>query len=433
MTMRITPLDKWIKEKTNLDKLTADALRGYQLEKLRSIIRYAKARGRFYSGHFVTSCEIETFSDFEALPYTTADDISRNPYDFLCVPPDEVSRIVTLHTSGTTGGSKRVFFTQEDQELTVEFFRHGMSTFTLRGERVLLFMPGESPGGVGDLLTRGLARLDAETRVYGPITDYEDAHRALLEYDPRVLVGLPSQLCRLARETAGLVRLKSVLLASDYISPALATAIGECWGCGVFMHYGLTESGLGGAVSCQAHAGYHMRENDLYFEIIDPATGRMLPDGEYGEVVFTTLNRSAMPLIRFRTGDCSRILAAPCPCGSGLRRFERIIGRINEPVRLRSGYALSITELDDILYKYPEITAFSADLTDDGNGDETLIITIKLRKDSAPLPTIPELYSLPVKVITKKGAPDIPSSGVIKRCINSSFHDPYSPPDLLRV
>ena len=93
------------------------------------------------------------------------------------------------------------------------------------------------------------------------------------------------------------------------------------------MHYGMTETGLGGAVSCSSHAGYHIREADLYFEIIDPETGQRQPDGKRGEIVFTTLNRRGMPLIRYRSGDISQILVQKCPCGSIIRRFGNIEDR----------------------------------------------------------------------------------------------------------
>ena len=113
-----------------------------------------------------------------------------------------------------------------------------------------------------------------------------------------------------------------MLLSADYVSPACRELLKESWGCAVFEHYGMTETGLGGAVSCEAHYGYHPREADLLFEIVDPATGRPLPPGERGELVFTTLTRRAMPLIRYRTGDFSRFFPEPCPCGTGLLTLD---------------------------------------------------------------------------------------------------------------
>jgi phenylacetate-coenzyme A ligase PaaK-like adenylate-forming protein len=92
----------------------------------------------------------------------------------------------------------------------------------------------------------------------------------------------------------------------------------------VYEHYGMTEMGLGGAMACEKRDGYHPREADLLFEIIDPCTGEVLPEGEYGEIVFTTLTRQAMPFIRYRTGDFSRWLPGLCGCGSILKRLDKV-------------------------------------------------------------------------------------------------------------
>ncbi|MCL2202272.1 MAG: AMP-binding protein [Oscillospiraceae bacterium] len=287
----------------------------------------AIARSRFYRKHFSSFSHIRTIADFENLPFTTPEHITQDAGSFLCVSPDEVSRIVTLATSGTTGKNKRLFFTESDQELTIDFFHHGMSTFTAPGDNVMIFMPGQAPGGVCDLLARALHRLGAEGRIFGGISDYESAALALKKFCPDVVVGMPKQVHQLATAMGFGFSCKSVLLASDFISDDCVSSVSAAWDCEVFTHYGLTESGLGGAVSCRAHSGYHMREADLYFEIIDPVTEKTLPDGEYGEIVFTTLSTKAMPLIRYRTGDHSRILSKRCPCGSIIRRFESISDR----------------------------------------------------------------------------------------------------------
>ncbi|MCL2227976.1 MAG: AMP-binding protein [Oscillospiraceae bacterium] len=325
--MLITPLDKWICGKLGFSQLSSDELCRYRLGKLRENVCYARAQGKFYREKLRDFGDVVSFDDFEKLPFTMPEDVSQNPHDFLCVPLDDISRIVTLSTSGSTGKNKRLFFTSEDLELTIDFFHHGMSTFTAPGDRVMIFMPGQSAGGVCDLLVRGLGRLGANSFVYGAISDFGDARRAALDFCPTVLVGLPKQMNRLAEESMGDLCLKSVLLASDFISPSFVSAIEGAWSCKVFMHYGLTESGLGGAVSCAAHEGYHMREADLYFEIIDPVSGEVLPSGELGEIVFSTLTRKGMPLIRYRTGDISRIIAGRCACGSAIRRFDQIADR----------------------------------------------------------------------------------------------------------
>ena len=112
--------------------------------------------------------------------------------------------------------------------------------------------------------------------------------------------------------------------------------------------------GYGGGVECECLNGYHLRENHLYFEIIDPITGESASDGEYGEVVFTTLNRQAMPLIRYRTGDMARFLSKPCACGTFLRTMEKVRGRIENKVQLH-GNEMCLRDFDEILLQYAPI------------------------------------------------------------------------------
>ncbi len=107
----------------------------------------------------------------------------------------------------------------------------------------------------------------------------------------------------------------------------LRSAMEASWGCRVLDHWGMTETCFGGGVECLSRCGYHLRELDLFIEILSPLTGMPVPEGELGEIVVTTLRREAMPLIRYRTGDAARWLEGPCPCGSPLRRLSPIEGR----------------------------------------------------------------------------------------------------------
>jgi phenylacetate-coenzyme A ligase PaaK-like adenylate-forming protein len=106
--------------------------------------------------------------------------------------------------------------------------------------------------------------------------------------------------------------------------------------------------------------GYHLREADLYFEIVDPKTGEPLPDGETGEIVFTTLHCKSMPLIRYRTGDLSRIMLEPCGCGTILKRLERVRDRVDGFVLLGRCGSISISALDEALFDIPGVLDFAA-------------------------------------------------------------------------
>ena len=387
----LTPLEPWIADKIGLPPgvpgapLTAEALRAYQLSRLKETVDFARASSPFYRERLgaLTGDDLRDLNDIARFPFTTSADILGDALRLLCVSQSEIERVVTLCTSGTTGEPKRLFFTAGDLDLTVEFFRHGMSTLVSPGQRVLILMPGELPGSVGDLLQHGLARMGVEGIVHGIVRDPRAVIAEICAREIDCLVGLPVQVLGLVRHpdaaTIPAGRIKSVLLSTDYVPAAIVCEIERVWGAPVFNHYGMTEMGLGGGVDCQARCGYHLREADLYFEVVDPESGLPLPEGEQGEVVFTTLTRTGMPLIRYRTGDLSGFVPGQCACGTVLRRLGWAGGRIAERARVGDGevppITLGITDLDEALFPLPGLLEFGAELVRE-DGRDTLRVTL---------------------------------------------------------
>jgi phenylacetate-coenzyme A ligase PaaK-like adenylate-forming protein len=152
------------------------------------------------------------------------------------------------------------------------------------------------------------------------------------------------------------------LLSTDYVPNSIVAELEQVFGCAVFQHYGMTEMGYGGGVECDAHDGYHLREADLFVEVIDPITGNLQPDGAVGEVVFTTLTRNAMPLIRYRTGDLARLIPVACPCGSSLRRLGKVRGRVAGEVRIGSSMSLSMADFDEAIFSIPGVLNFQVEV-----------------------------------------------------------------------
>jgi len=240
-------------------------------------------------------------------------------------------------------------------------------------------MPGERPGSVGDLLVRALARMNVEGIVHGLVQDAARTIEEILQKRVDCLVGIPVQVLSLARHRegarvpAGLI--KSVLLSADYVAQAIVEEVAQVWGCQVFEHYGMTEMGLGGGVQCSVHEGYHVREADFFFEIIDPDTVQPVHDGRTGEVVFTTLTRQGLPLIRYRTGDLARFIPEPCRCGTMLKRMDRIRGRLKGAVILEKGHELSVSELDDVVFGVSGLLDYQAEIYT-GEGENRLRVKI---------------------------------------------------------
>jgi len=373
--LRITPLDAWLAKRIGARPDPA-ALAAWQTRALRRTLAWARERSPFYArlldGVDPSAVDLDTL---DALPRTSAADLRDNDMSFLCVSRDEIARVVTLFSSGTTGPAKRTHFTAQDLESTLDFFHHGMATLAGPGSRVLILLPGDTPDSVGDLLARSLERLGAKGLRHGPVLDPAAAAEALARSGADCVVGLPAQVLSLTRGPhAARVRpgqVKSVLLCSDHAPRALARAVEEAWGCRVFTHWGSTESGLGGGVECDAREGYHLREADLLVEVTDPATGRRMPKGETGEVVFTTLARRGMPLVRYRTGDLAAWRRGPCPCGSVLRRLGPVRGRVDGAADLGRGQRLDICDLDEALFPLPGVLDFTARL--DGDARSALL------------------------------------------------------------
>ena len=371
-----TPLEPWVLRRAGASDM--EGLRRHQLRALRETVARARDRSGFYTDRLaaVEPGDIVSLDDVARLPFTTADDVRREGMRLLCVPAGDVERIVTLPTSGTTGEPKRVHFSAADQELTIDFFHHGMSVLAGPGDRVLILLPGERPGSVGELLARGLERLNATPLPYGPVRDVADAIETLERERASVVVGIPVQVLALARRSVSQgrdLRVKSVLLSTDHVPQAIVTALERAWDCRVFNHYGTTEMGLGGGVECAAHAGLHLREADLLFEVVDPRTDVPLPPGEEGEVVFTTLTREAMPLIRYRTGDLGSFVVRSCPCGSRLRLLANVRARLADVAVLSGGERLCLADLDEALFALDGVLDFRAALGTNSGGERLTI------------------------------------------------------------
>ncbi len=330
--LRISPLETWVRGKIGLPghrELTRKALAAYQTRKLRATIHYVKTRSPFYKRCLAgrSADAIQCPQDLADWPLTEARDLRQNPTAFLCVSQSALERVVTLRDVKDGTNPARLFFTAGDLRLSVDFFHQSMAGQVTPGQRVLILLPGRLPHSVGDLLVRALSRIEA-------IAYLDEGHdpEAALEtvFKRRIdsLIGAPAQVAAMARlpraAELGGGRLRSIWLGSREAARAVIDEIAHRFGCPVFVHYGVAEMCPGAGVQCSARDGFHLREADLLIEIIDPQSGRPLADGRRGELVFTTLTRAGMPLVRYRTGVTAAIMTAPCPCGSVLRRLARV-------------------------------------------------------------------------------------------------------------
>ena len=338
--------------------LSETGLRAHQLDKLNQTLLWARQHCAFYRTRLPAE-PLNSLDAIHTLPLMDESTFEQGLAPFVGVSQDEINRIVSVPTSGTTGNPKRIAFTQDEQANIVEYLASGMRMLARPGETIAVLFPTEHTGGLGHLICKGIALAGARVCACGlPTRELGFSHLAKTCRDQQVcgLVGFPQHIYAFAvwsRYNNIALPVQNVLLSADNVAPHLKQRIQQCWDAEVYAHYGTTEMGYGGAVECCCHQGMHIRETDLLFEIINPATGRVLPAGQWGELVFTTLNRRAMPLIRYRTGDMSCLLSGACECGSPLQRIGLVKGRGN--TRL----PFTLFDVENAIFAYDDILDFS--------------------------------------------------------------------------
>lgn len=374
--MKRTNLDGWIRRQEGAQSLGREQIEEIQLRKLNILLKREKERGGFYGS---LPDRLDTLEDLRRLPFTTEKDLIREGHRMVLTSQSGIERVRSQETSGTAGKAKRVYYSAKDNERTVSFFAAGLSELVFPGEKVMVCMPFSGNRGLGELIAEAVGRLKGiplaagTGRSYGELLDMLDFER------PRVFVGMPVPLLSLLRlrpENS----LERALVSADICPDTVRKEIEARLGTRLYPHYGSREIGLGGAVTCPAFEGMHLRENDLIAEIVDEE-GRVLPRGEWGELVLTSIEADAMPLIRYRTGDITRILPEPCPCGSAVIRLDRVRRRSRCPV---------MEKLDDRMFQYEEVVDYRMRMEGD-----TLYAEGYLRKDRADFPE--ELEGYPIR------------------------------------
>ena len=351
-------IDELIMRQEGLTEVSRQTLDCLQLQKLNALLKREKERGGFYRD---LPERLGSLAALASLPFTTDEDLAREGGRMLLVSQSAVQRVLSDATSGTTGAAKRVFYTERDLENTVQLYMAGLGELIFPGGVTLICFPFSGPFGLGELIAEAITRLGARALKAGPFLSYGEYAALLEEEMPDSFVGMPVQLLGLLR-VCGRGSLRRALVSGDACPDSVIRGCESLLGSRLFPHYGSREMGMAGAICCPAHEGMHLRENHVLAEIVDEA-GRVLPPGEFGELVVTTLGMEAMPLIRYRTGDLTRVLPEPCPCGSAVLRLDSL---------RRAGDAGEMAALDERLFALDFVADFRAFRTREGLALEIL-------------------------------------------------------------
>jgi phenylacetate-CoA ligase len=377
----------------NFDRVDSALFQEYRLYRLKKTLRYAYEKSKFYrelfDGAQVDLNAIHSVADLKKLPFTEPADLARDNYRFLCVSQAKVEKPVTYTSTGTTGPQKRVFFTDGDLENIRRFLGVGMNTVTGPEGVIQILLPNSQGRGIGSLLAAGLKDMGMKAYVTGMEMDSAAQIQHTVANKPNVWFGDTGTIYRITKEMEPKVALaklgvKVMFLTMGYVADTVARNLERIWDCRVCTHYGLTEMGWGLAVDCSSGAGFHYNEFDVIAETVDPQTGEPLPDGAEGELVFTSLGREAMPLIRYRSRDIATLTSAPCPCGCHLQTMGHVKRRAEGVITLPDGAQIYPSLFDDVLYRFNSVVDY--DIYIDRNGPKPrLFFQVEVTGETAGL------------------------------------------------
>ena len=351
----------WNKEMECADRETMRAL---QLKKLKETVKYEYDNVPYYREKMdkagVKPEDIQTLEDIRKLPFITKEDIAANyPTGLFAKPMEEIVRIHA--SSGTTGKPKIAGYTRNDLEMWGECVARAMASAGQDSKSVIQVAYGYG------LFTGGLgAHIGAETigatvlpmssgNTKKQIMFMQDMKSTALACTPSYALTIAEGVAKAGIDPADL-SLQSGIFGAEPWTEGMRKDIEKGLGIKAYDIYGLTEIvGPGVSISCDEHNGMHIQEDYFYPEIIDPETLELLPDGEIGELVFTTLGKEGFPMIRYRTRDLCYLMRDKCACGRTTVRMSKILGRTDDMLIIR-GVNVFPSQIETVISKFEELT-----------------------------------------------------------------------------
>lgn len=335
-----------------------------KLEALNTTINKAR-HSKLYSSKLEDIKKLESLDQLATLPFTTKLDLKNSyPYGGLCV---DIKSVIEMHTtSGTTGKPTLSFYTKKDLEIGSEAISRAWTNFGITNESRVQFIMGYGLFSGAMLNTYAIQRLGAFVLPSG-IQPTSKQVEMMIDFQIDTAVATPGFLLylyeflknnKIPRNKLKLVR---AIAAGEVYSNSIREQIEKKLNIEVYDHYGLCEVNTGIAYECDQKNGLHLLDNYVIAEIINPQTGKLLPNGQYGELVLTSLKKEASPIIRYRTGDISCIFDKPCTCGNKSTRLGRITTRVDDILFIK-GVKINPHELKEFILSVAGNKIFGGDM-----------------------------------------------------------------------
>lgn len=356
-----------MESKEDILTLPHDQIEALQLERIKKTAVQCYEKIPFYKKSFDEAgfdpYSISSLDDVKKAPFVTKQDLrDAYPYGMLAVPLSEVREIHM--SSGTTGVATVGAYTEHDLDFWGECFARGIRYADGGPNDVtqIAYGYGLFTGGLG---AHYGAKAAGCTTIPISAGNTERQIRVMREMGSTILCCTPSYAMHIADTAISMgidpareFHLRAGIHGAEAFSDNFRKELEKKLNYKALDIYGLTETmGPGVAVECLAQQGLHIAEDHFLCEVIDPATGQVLPDGEWGELVITTLDREASPVFRYRTRDITRILPGSCPCGRTHRRIDRIHGRTDDMLIIR-GVNVFPSQIENVMETFDEVSSW---------------------------------------------------------------------------
>ncbi|TGC08774.1 phenylacetate--CoA ligase family protein [Methanolobus halotolerans] len=330
--------NKELKELFGQKEPDKNDIQEYKLFKFRELIAYALENSPYYRDLYTSAdiypSNIRSYKDLEQVPLTEQEELANKPYHFLCVSRKDIAREFT--SSGTTNMLKRMAYTQGELLEIVDSVISGlkMAGMDSKADTLQIMYPTITATWDPGLVLSKACDLAGYSSVINDSMDVHEQMNTIKEAGTTIIIGTSSFLYEISKQIRELVKpgemgIKRIICSSEPLTEDMREEIENAWGCKTLRQWGMTELGLANAIECEHQNGFHLNNPDFLAEIIDPKTGKILPPGEKGELVVTTLRRKCMPLIRYRTRDITSLIDEPCNCGACLDQrigdIERLV------------------------------------------------------------------------------------------------------------
>ena len=373
----------------NKECMSRDEMHALQSKRLQKLVNLVYHNVPFYRNKMqemdIAPDDIKDIDDIVKLPFTTKQDLRDNyPYGLMAAPLSEVVRVHA--SSGTTGNPTIVGYTRKDLAVWSEVMARGLTAFGVTRDDTFSVSYGYGlfTGGLG--AHYGVENLGA-TVIPASTGNTEKHLRLIRDLNISGIACTPSYALYMAEamERLGIkkedVHLRIGALGAEPWTENMRKEIEERLGIKAYNIYGLSEiMGPGVSYECECQNGSHINEDHFYPEIIDPDTLEQLPYGQQGELVFTTLTKEGMPLLRYRTKDLCTLIAEKCACGRTNIRMGRIMGRSDDMLIIR-GINVFPSQVESVILEMKEFEPQYMLVVDRVNNLDTLQVQVEVRKD----------------------------------------------------